>query len=303
MTIFRSTNAATLQKTLDGIIDDKADKIESGLYYRKWMAEETIDGAYSDYQEYAGPGYAYQIPEGTEVPEAGMFQGPMTRFMPNKYGLRMIITEEAIEDCKYKEVIDLARRNKRAVWKTVEVTAHDILNRMFNTSYPLADGLPLGSASHILPNGGTASNVMSTPLSPSITALSTAVTDLMKMVGHDGTIEGYQAKRIVCPADQWAVWKGILGSADSPETYQGINVVSKAHLGIEGDPVATPWWNSSATQWAVQTDCDNRPTKVWNRKPRGKTYVDEPHECMVYSSTARWDDGCADYRTFYCVEA
>lgn len=303
MSIFRSDVAALLQKTLDGIIDDKGDKIESGLFYKRWQAEETIEGAYSDYQEFGGPGFAFMVPEGTEIPEATLYQGAKTRIMPSKYGLRFIVTEEVLEDARYKEPIDFARRNKRAIWKTAEVTSHDILNRMFNTSYPLADGLPLGSASHILPNGALASNYMAVPLSGSIAALSMAVSDLMKMPGHDGTIEGYKAKRIVCPAEQWALWKGILGSAYSPENYQGINVVSQEHLGIEATPVATPWWTSSSTQWAVQTDCDMRPLKAWSRKPRGKSYLNEPNESMVYSTSARWDDVCRDWRTFYCVEA
>jgi hypothetical protein len=300
--VMRSTEATSLEIALNKTIDDKERPIK--MYYNKWLKEESGSGGQIDDLETYGPGLAFEVPEGTELPSATMGEHTRFRYIPVKYGVILQITEEALEDNKHPQVLRLAQRTKRAIMKTIEVVSHDLLNRMFNSSYPIGDGLALGSASHTLGNGGTFSNYMAAPqLSPSITALERALSDITAMVGHDGEIEGYNGKRVVCPHGQKFAWKQILKSGNSPETYQGINAVSASETGLEAEPVATPFWNASTTNWCIQTDADN-PAKIYFwRRPRGRAWREDGPQVMRYSTDTRFVVGCSDARAFYCVEA
>src|SRR5689334_4682382 len=99
---------------------------------------------------------------------------------------------------------------------------------MFNTSFVGGDGLPLASASHTLPQGGTFSNTLAVPQSPSVAAVIVATTQAKKLPGHDGITEGYEPKCIGCPVDQWAAWSVILNSTHKPEPgeFNATNVVN-----------------------------------------------------------------------------
>lgn len=300
--VMRSTEAKSLEKALNKIIDDK--ERPKKMYYNKWLREESGSGGKIDDQETYGPGLAYEVPEGTDIPMAEMGEHTTFRYIPVKYAIGLQITEEALEDNKYPQVLRLAQRNRRAIMKTIEVVSHDLLNRMFNASYPMGDGVAIGSASHTLGNGATFSNYMAAPqLSPSITALERALSDITAMPGHDGVIEGYNGKRVVCPHGQRWTWKQVLKSGMSPETYQGINAVSASETGLESEPVATPFWNTSTTNWCIQTDVDN-PAKIYFwRRPRSRAWTEEGPQIMRYTADTRFVVGCSDARAFYCVEA
>jgi len=301
-TILTGTIALSLKETLEDIVDDDTDGIESKVMFSKWCKIKDMEDNYEDDLETAGTGYASETIEGTALSLGTIAEGSVTRYMARKFGLKLAVSEEAIEDGKYKRVIDAAKRLKRSLWKTADLDATNMLIRATNTGYVYGDGLPLASASHTLPQGGTFSNLMATPMSPSRAAMIIATTAIKTMVGHDGTREGYMPKCVLCPADQWAVWDGLTMSKNAPEpgSFNEINVVNRMNL----DVYPLPLWSNTTTNWAITTDAENGFNFRWKRRPRNKSWVDNNNQIMLYSIDGRWARGNSDPgRSCYFVNA
>jgi hypothetical protein len=298
--VFTGTIYHALKATLDSIVDDKTDGYESGMDLSKWMKVKGMSDNYEDDLEMGGPGLASMVNEGTEVPLGTIREGVLTRYQSFKYGLRLVVSEEAIEDSKYDRAINAAGRLKRALFKTADIDATFMLVRATSTSYPIGDGLPWASASHTLPAGGTFSNTMATPMSPSRMALIQATSSIKKYPGHDGITEGYLPKKVLYPTEQWAVWDGILKSDKAPEpgAFNEINVAKT--LDLEGVPLK--YWDNTTTAWCVLTDCEAGPNFRWRRRAKSRTWVENSQELMNYSISARWARGVSDPRSLHYVD-
>ncbi len=291
----------SLKSTLDNIITDKTDNVTGELACTKYMGEESMADNYVDDLENGGPGLLSERSEGQALEVGTLYEGALTRYISRKFGGILAITEELDEDGKYNEkYIDAARRLKRALYKTLEVDCANVLNRATNTAYVGGDGLALASASHTIPGGGTYSNTLSTPMSPSRVALQTVITNVMLLPGHDGVTQGYKVKKIVCPVAQWFTWKGILGSDKVPESPNNeVNVVNG--MGIELIPV--PFWSASTTNWLVITDAMDGLKLKWRRKPKARTWYDEDVEIIKHGVSARWSRGWSNPRGVFFSNA
>lgn len=300
-TIFSSTIFNSFKETLDSIVDDRLGENESALVCKKWMKVGSMDEAYVDDLEMGGPGLAAETDEGEEITVGTIREGFLKRYTPRKFALKLIVTDEAMEDNKYPETLRLAKRLDRAIYKTFDIDMTNILIRAQNATYVGGDGVPLASASHTLPSGGTFSNTLSVPMAPSRIALQTVRSLVMKLPGHDGVTEGYDLKKVVFPTEQWAVWKGILGSEKAPEpgNFAEINAV----YDLDITPVAVKYWNNTTTNWGVITDVDNGVQAKWRRKPKSNSWVENDNETMKYSVSARWASGWSDARGFFFSNA
>lgn len=301
-TVFTSTLWHHLKDTLEEIVDDKTDGIEGGLVYKRWMKERRMPDAYIDDQEVGGPGLLSEKPEGGELSVGTMREGYSKRYIARTFGLRMMITEEAMEDVKYQQVIKLGKRLKRAAWKTVEYDAASVPARAWNPDYPGGDGQPLFSTAHTLPHGGTYSNTMATPMSPSVLALTIMDTAIRTLPGHDGLIEGYELKKVVCPVQQRHAWARILKSDKDPQAgnFAAINT-AKSEMDVEVVPVK--YWTNTTTNWFGITDAEGGPVWLWRRKIRSRTWYDNNNEVAYHSVTYRSDKGWTDARSAYGSEA
>jgi hypothetical protein len=67
---------------------------------------------YEDDLEMGGPALASEKPEGTEISVGAMREGVLTRYFARTFALRIIVTEEAMEDKKYDQVINAELRKK-----------------------------------------------------------------------------------------------------------------------------------------------------------------------------------------------
>lgn len=297
-TVFTSTEAAALKETLDEIVDDSSDNLKSRMVMPKLFDESTMEDNYEDDVEYGGGGLLAQKTEGGESTTLTMNEGPVTRYRAATYAARMIITEEAVEDCKYREVIDMARRLKRSGVKTVDYDQGLVWARAANTAYPGADGVPLASASHTLPGGGTFSNLMAA-MSPSPVAVGIARTAVATMPGHDGLIEGYELMKLTFPVAQWDAWARILGSKMDPTAgnFSAINIANSGQGYVSITPVENRYWLNTTTNYAFLTDVPNGLRWKWRRKMRARTWVDNDNEVMKHSLSARWARGWSDARS------
>lgn len=293
-TVFTSTIAHTLKKTLRDISRDESN---AETVYDKWLKVGSMDEAYVDDMETAGPGLFAEKTEGEEIQADTIREGPITRYLARTFAKKLLITEEAVEDCKYKEVFDAARMLKRAGNTTVEFDATNILARGFNSSYVGGDNQPLFSNAHPLVNGGTQSNIMATPMSPSVAALTTAISQIMMWVGHDGFPQtDIEPEMVVFPTPQWGAWSSVLNSEKNPVAgnFAEINVVRRQFPGIKA--VRNPYWTSTTTNWAVITNVSDGLQFLWRRKWRTRTWVHNDNEVMVTARSGRWARGWTNWR-------
>lgn len=299
--IFTAAITHTLKKTIKNIVSDNEDGVEQDAIFPKYFDVEETDEAYVDDLEVAGPGLGSEVQEGAEVPLGQIREGVITRYIMRKIGLRLYISDEAVEDCKYPQILKGGKKLKRALWKTYDVDAAYALARAWDTNYPLGDGLPLCSASHTLPGGGTFSNTLAVPMSPSRAALIAIRPLVRKLPGHDGIIEGYKMRKIICPSEQVSSWEGIIKSQYAPEpgNFNEINVAYSMGLSI----VEVPFWVNTTTNWIVKTDADNGLKWYWRRRPRASTYVENDNEVMIWHLSSRHSRGCSDARGVFGSQA
>lgn len=294
--IFQSTFGNHLKETIDTVVTDK-NSGESDTTYRMVYEMDPMTDAYHDDSEIAGLGFAVETDEGQEVAWDTPTEGPIKRYIAVKYTKGVRITEEAIEDNKYKRVIAAPKMLDRAMWKTVDMVGCLPFVRATDTNYVGADGLPLASASHTLTRGGTFSNMLATPMSPSREALIVAQSQVLKYPGHDGITEGYDIKKVVCPTEQWAAWDVILNSSYAPEAgqFNAINSVNRS-MSVGKKAVSLKFWDNTTTNWFGLTDADNGLKFRWRRRPRGNTWKENSNEIMMHSRSMRFDVGWTDAR-------
>lgn len=293
--IFTSTAALALKDTLEGIDTDEHGSEGSKAVFTKWMTVKNMSDNYIEYYEIAGSGLAGEKPEGESIPLGSIVEGPLTRFNARTYGQRMIVSDEALEDLKYDKVIQAAKRNNRSLWKLADFDATLLLVRATNTSFVGGDGQPLASTAHVLPGGGTYSNMLATAMSPSKASLVIAAAQLMQQVGHDGLIDGVEPKKAVFPVQQWGVWREVLGSSNDP-TPGAFNAINPVNRDLSISPVPVKYWTNTTTNWALITDADLGLMWFWRRKPKSNTWVTEDKTMMNYAITARWSRGWVNPR-------
>lgn len=304
-TVFSTDLAVELQEILEDICDDETDGIEQSVMFPKWADVGTMDKAFAHFVEFGGPGLAEEVDDGEEIPTKGISQGWTATFIARKFGLKIHVTEDALDDNKHEEIIAAAKRLKRAIWKTADIDATNIWNRMFTAGYVGGDGVVLGSAAHTLPGGGTFSNTMTTPLAPSSASFIVARAQVQEYPGHDGvTGDDYQIRGVVFPHGQLGQWEVLLGSEKDPEmgNFTAINVAQRAGL----EKYSLVHWTASDTNYAYLVELPNSDQGIkwfWRRKPRSRSYVDNDQEIMKYSISSRWTRGWIDPRCVLAVQA
>lgn len=302
MIVFTSTEANSLKETIDTIVDDALGEGRSKLIAFKYLDEMSMGDNYVDDLEMGGIGLASEKTEGAMISLGTIREGVVTRYNSRTFAVAAGVTQEAMEDAKYDEVINMTRRLPRAMYKTVEYDAANLLIRAFNASFVGGDNQPLVSTAHTLPNGGTFSNSMATPMSPSRMALQIVTTQLEKMVGHDGTIEGFMPKCVICPADQRFAWNGILRATYAPEpgAFNEPNIINRD---FEIDVVPVRYWSNTTTNWIVRSDCENNLNWKWRVRPSQTDWVDNSTTTRFFGIRARWSRGWSDPRAVVGVNA
>lgn len=292
--IFTSTVVSSLKKTLNKVAIDVDHDIYANTVWSDWLESMTMDEAYDDDLGIAGMGLMAEVPEESEIPSGNIKEDYLTRYRPKKVGRKLPITEEAVEDCLYPKIVKMTQYLHRAAWKTVEVDTTRILSRMFNTSYVGGDGLPLISASHTLPNGGTYSNLAANA-ALSESQIASIRTQAAQMPGRDGITDGCVLKKLVVPSALWMFANQLTGSQYTPESnnFAKINTVQKLKLTI----VENPYWQNTSSNYLFLTDAEGGPNIRWRRKFKSATWKENSREIMFHSMVARYAMGWTNPRS------
>jgi hypothetical protein len=284
-TVFTSQLAHTLRETLDGLHMDEVQK--NKRVFPKWCPESKMTHAYEDYLEMVGPGLLAEKPEGTEIPLGQIREDLLHRFRPTTYALKIIITQEADEDCKYAEALDAGQMLLGATHKTMDYTASLLLARGFDTAFPMGDGLPVWSSAHLLAEGGTFSNTLATPMSPSRLAVIQARNLAAQMPDRDGTVGMCRLKKIVFPEDQWDQWIVVTKSKYAPEAGE-VNAINVVESEMSLDLVPNRFWRNTTTNSCFITDAEGGFKMRMRRALKTRTWIDNDNEVMKYGVSVRF---------------
>jgi hypothetical protein len=288
-TVFRG-----LQETLESIITDKAE-YEDKAQFKKYYKVSNMSDAYEDDAEYGFAGLASETGEATEFPVGTLTPGSFTRYMARKFGIKMIVTQEAVDDNKYDKIIQAGARCTRALWKTMDIDGALQLARAESSLYVGGDGVSFASASHTLPGGGTFSNTMATPMAPSTMGLTLAQTQADKLPGHDGTREGYLIKKVIHPVDQRFLWSRLVNSTHAPEAgeYNAINVIDHD---MDIDLVCVRQWTNTTTNWMGMTDAPDGFKWKFRKKPKSDTWTMDNQQLLYHQIHTRYARRWSDAR-------
>lgn len=292
MAIMTSNIQAALKPVLNKVFTDQ---LKGPAFWEQFFEQSTTKDAYIDDQEYAGLGTMPVKSEGATMAIDSIQEGYAKRYNILTYALRMQVSEEAIEDNKYPQILDGAKFLAHSARKTQEYDGANVFIRAFNSSYVGSDAVSLCSSSHLLPKGGTYSNMLSTAMSLSETALETVIVAVAKLPGPNGILEGYQVKQLAIPKDLWFRANRILKSEQQNDTANNaINVLKGMGIEINANPFFT-----SASNWWAGTDAPVGMRWVWRRKPRFDQTNVESALVKEFTGSQRYANGWTNPRCVY----
>lgn len=254
---------------------------------------ETDEDPIREFVEFGGPGQLQFKAENAAVNLDTITQGPVKRVSAATYAGGIELSYEVVKDSKYKKISSAAKSLGRATKKTPEYLFAQFLDRSFNSSFPVtADNVELCSASHLLPDGTTFSNII-TAAALAETSLEDIITALRSVQGPDGMLSAEMKKQLIVPsalnvlAEKLSTTAKTLGSANNDTSV------------VKGTKVMTFDYLTSNTRWFLQTKNDNGIFWDWREKP--DFMRDNPALTMqavfIAFFRARW--GCEDPRGIF----
>ena len=292
-----------MKKTLDGITTEDLSKEQVCFGKNKLFEMESMEDGYSDYVEVSGTTLLVEKDEGkTMAVDPGIIMGGTKRLIPRTMAKKVIISEEAMEDLKYKEIINASKRLQASAWKTQDIDGASVVLNCTSTLQGY-DNLALVSASHTLPGGGTESNYIALDsnsngitMTPSTQAIIQMRAKATLMKGPNGIIDSRELKGLTFPAIQIDLWDIITGTKQAVgSNWNDINTVST--YGLYKVPVK--WYDAvSTTIWGGLTDAEDGFIALQKRKIRGRVWVDNDAETAMHSVSYRMAIGVANWRCF-----
>jgi hypothetical protein len=292
--VTNSNIPSTLKPTLDKVWGDqvkgKLDWEECGF-----KTSNSTD-AYEDDQEFAHTGLMPAKAQGSMLALDTIQQGFSKRYLHVTYGLRLVVSEEALDDCKYEDAIAGTKSIGRSAKLTQEYEAASVFINSFSSTYVGGDAVSLCNAAHPLPKGGTASNMLATAMSLSETAIETMWANMQVIPGSNGIVQsGYDPKTLVVPKPLWFRANRILKSTQQNDTNNNaINVLKGMGIAIGSNR----YFTSNTNFWLV-SDLDAGLRFIWRKKPMFRQHNTEDNYTATFSGIERFSVGWTDWRDVY----
>lgn len=296
-------NSASIYKSIEPVTRHfwglEKDNVETVAVMDSIFDVESTDEPTMEATEYGGPGTLSYKPENDRIIFDDIVEGGTKRWSAGTWASGIEISLEAAEDTKYRAIKTASKSLGRATRLTPEYLAAQFLDRAFDTAYPaLSDGLPICSASHTIPKGGTYSNLLGTAMSLGELALEQIIQNLSLMNWTDGMVAPVQAKTLVVPtALAITAWKLMntqlqMGSANNDRSFIAgkLDIVSSPYLG-------------SNSRYFVKTNAMDGLFWKWRIKPQFfRDNVDQLTMALFMTRMrAYW--GIIDGRGLYGVNA
>ena len=276
-----------------------------GLEYKRYENEhdqifdkETSDRAFEEEVMLSGFGNASIKAEGQGVTYDTAQETFTARYTHNTIALAFSITEEAIEDNLYDRLASrYTKALARSMANTKQVTAANVLNNGFSSTYPGGDGSALFSTSHAT-IAGSFSNTLATQADLNETSLEQALIDIAAFTDERGLKIAAQGVKLIIPsANQFTAARlmesaGRVGTADND-----INAIRNRGMIPQGYVVNNFLTDPDA--FYIKTDVPNG-MKYFERSPI-RTSMEGDFETgnVRYKARERYSFGWSDPRGIY----
>ena|SRR5688572_12280639 len=259
MSTFRANNSQLLAPGIANILFEELG--EHPEEFSQFLKVETMDGAFTMDQIYAGFGLAKRKPEGEGILYDDPIQGPSKRYIPDMFALGWQVTEEMLDDDRYGVMRQLPKLLGKSMRQTVEQIGANVLNLGF-TTVTTADGVSFFNSAHPLLGGGTYSNRLTTDMDLSVGSLQAAISLFENMVDHRGL------KVRLAPTDLWIppelqfIAGQILQSEYAP--FTGNNEVNTMQGRLTPHVLH---FLTDSNAWFISSSDQNGAKFIWRKKP------------------------------------
>lgn len=243
--------------------------MEYGKHEPQWteiFEQKVSRKAYEEQVLRVGLGEAQQKAEGASVSFDNGSEGWVARYQHHTYALAFAVTEEAVEDNLYADLIQIyGAELARALQHAKEVRGASVLNNAFSSSYPGGDGVSLCNASHPLYSGNTLSNVLTTASDPSEEAFEDALIQVDGFVTDRDRPIVVKPKKVIVARQQAFVMERLMKSDGRVGTGNNdINALKNGNFIPSGYRVNNYLQDPDA--WFIMLDC---PQGLQHFKRRG----------------------------------
>jgi hypothetical protein len=297
MTLKASDFVTAQKETLFNVFDAAWDGM--GETYSKICKVEESSDAYEDDLQIQSPDVVEESVEGGMYNRLEVENIRSKRYTHSIFKAELKITKEAIEDLKYKQIVDAVKHLGRAAKRTVEKSVAAAMHNGF-TSETSADGSAAFS-SHTLDNPlpgrpTTFSNLGTARLTP--TALKARRTNGYKTLDEHGSISPRDLRLLVVPSALAFDAEQIVNFPNEDEpgsANHGKNV------GARGMKLVVSHWLSEAasnadTQWYLFDPDEHQFRFFWRVKPQQELVAEEATGDALYRIRFRFSRGFSDYR-------
>ena len=276
-----------------------------GLEYKRYENEheeifdkETSERAFEEEVMLSGFANAAVKAEGSGVSYDTAQETFTARYTHNTIALAFAITEEAIEDNLYDRLASrYTKALARSMANTKQITAANVINNGFSTTYPGGDGSPLFSTTH--PTiFGTFQNTLTTQADLNETSLEQALIDIANLTDERGLKIAAQGEKLIIPtalqftADRLMKSAGRVGTSDND-----INAIR--NMGMVPQGYVVNHFLTDTNGWYIKTDVPNG-MKYFERSPI-RTSMEGDFETgnVRYKARERYSFGWSDPRGIY----
>ena len=228
-----------------------------GEQHKEIYETETSERSFEEETKLSGFSAAPVKNEGSAIAYDNAQEAWTARYNHETIALGFSLTEEAIEDNLYDSLS--ARYTKalaRAMAYTKQVKSANILNNGFSAAYTGGDGVALFSSLHPLVNGGTNSNIPSTPADLNETSLEAAVIQIAAWTDERGLLIAAKPKKLVVPPSlQFVATRLLETELRVGTTDNDINAIKNNGSVAEGYTVNNFLTDTNA--WFLTTDVPN----------------------------------------------
>ena len=276
-----------------------------GLEYKRYENEheeifdkETSDRAFEEEVMLSGFANAAVKAEGSGVTYDTAQETFTARYTHNTIALAFAITEEAIEDNLYDRLASrYTKALARSMANTKQITAANVINNGFSSTYPGGDGVALFSTAHPTISG-TFQNTLTTQADLNETSLEQALIDIANLTDERGLKIAAQGEKLIIPtalqftADRLMKSAGRVGTSDND-----INAIR--NMGMVPQGYVVNHFITDTNSWYVKTDVPNG-MKYFERSPI-RTSMEGDFETgnVRYKARERYSFGWSDPRGIY----
>jgi hypothetical protein len=276
-----------------------------GLEYKRYENEheqifdkETSERAFEEEVMLSGFGNAAIKAEGSGVSYDQANETFTARYTHNTIALAFAITEEAIEDNLYDRLASrYTKALARSMANTKQVTAANVLNNGFSTSYPGGDGSPLFSTTHAT-IAGTFQNTLTTAADLNETSLEQSLIDIANFTDERGLKVAAQGIKLIVPVQLQFTAERLMKSAGRVGTTDNdINAIK--NMGMVSGGYTINHFLTDSDAFFIKTDVPNGMKYFERSAIRTSMEGDFDTGNVRYKARERYSFGWSDPRGIY----